>query len=175
MRNTHEIRKYFRINSLKTRLICDICEANYPIDTNLSNLKRHFAKYHQQEYYSAMQQNEERRKQIKQINQIQRKGKTTLITQNNETSVVQVPKPVQVEDFNNDDYTTEEEIVEIIESGQALTSIQNNKRKIVSEEKFVKKQKINTISLNAKDSIIDLNIQDEISFRIVGKCTLNFN
>ncbi|CAG8792208.1 3711_t:CDS:1, partial [Dentiscutata erythropus] len=68
-----------------------------------------------------------------------------------------------------------EKIVEIIESGQNLPLIQNDKRKLIIKKENVKKQKINTISLDTKDSIIDLNIQDEISFHIVGKYTLKFN
>ncbi|RIB22446.1 hypothetical protein C2G38_2173903 [Gigaspora rosea] len=69
-----------------------------------------------------------------------------LIIQNNETSVIQVPKYVQVEDFNEDDYTTEEEIEEVIE----------------------------LINLDTKNSSINLNIQDKISLRIEEKCTLKF-
>ncbi|CAG8727642.1 1654_t:CDS:1 [Gigaspora rosea] len=117
MRNTHEIHNYFHTNTLKTRLICNNCETNYPIETNLTNLKNHFAKYHKNEYQLAMSKNEEHRKQIKEINQVQRKeNSNNLIIQNNETSVVQVPKYVQVEDINEDDYTTEEEIEEVIET-----------------------------------------------------------
>ena len=87
-----------------------------------------------------MKKEEERRAQIKEINQIRRKeNSNNLITQNNETSIIQVPNPAQVEDFNEDDYTTEEEIVNIIENGQALPVIQNNKRKIVTNEKVTKK------------------------------------
>ncbi|CAG8808655.1 1101_t:CDS:1, partial [Dentiscutata erythropus] len=71
MRNTHEIRNYLHANSLNTRLICDICEANYPTNTNLTNLKNYYAKYHKQEYHLAISKNEERRKQIKQVNQLQ--------------------------------------------------------------------------------------------------------
>lgn len=176
MRNTHEIRRYFHSNIEKTKLICNICNASYFIGTCLNNLKKHFDKYHKIEYQSAMKKEEERRAQIKEINQIRRKeNSNNLITQNNETSIIQVPNPVQVEDFNEDDYTTEEEIVDIIENGQALPVIQNNKRKIVTNEKVTKKQRVNSISLDNKNSIIDFNIQDEISFRIVGKCTLKFN
>ncbi|CAG8797015.1 13686_t:CDS:1, partial [Dentiscutata erythropus] len=54
-------------------------------------------------------------------------------------------------------------IKEDIISGKTLPVVQNK------EEKIIKKQKINTIKLDAKDSIIDFNIQDEISFRIVEK------
>ncbi|CAG8720289.1 19959_t:CDS:1, partial [Racocetra fulgida] len=55
MRTPHEIRNYFRINTLKTRLICNKCEANYPIDTNLTNLKNHFEKCHNKEYHLAIE------------------------------------------------------------------------------------------------------------------------
>ncbi|KAF0544888.1 hypothetical protein F8M41_002562 [Gigaspora margarita] len=89
---------------------------------------------------------------------------------------IQVPKPTQVEDFNEDDYITEEEIEEVVASSQVfLLEVQNNKRKINDEKVVVKKQKLNLISLDTKNSIIDLNIQDEISLRISGKCTLNFD
>ncbi|KAF0481453.1 hypothetical protein F8M41_023590 [Gigaspora margarita] len=81
---------------------------------------------------------------------------------------------VQVENFNKDDYTTEEEIEEVIETNQVLLLVQSNKRKR-NEERVVKEQKISSISLNTKKSIFDLNIQDKISLRIEGKCTLNFN
>ncbi|RIB17673.1 hypothetical protein C2G38_2186739 [Gigaspora rosea] len=92
-------------------------------------------------------------KQIKEINQVQQKeNSNNLITQNNETLLVQVSNHVQVEDINKDNYMTEEEIEEVvIETNQVL------------------------LYLNAKESIIDLNIQDEISLRIEGKCILNFN
>ncbi|RIB05159.1 hypothetical protein C2G38_2047831 [Gigaspora rosea] len=177
MRNTHEICNYFHINTLKTRLICNICEAFYNIDTCLNNLKKHFFKHHKQEYHLAMSKNEEQRKQIKEINQVQRKeNPNNLITQNNETSLVQVSNHVQVEDINEDNYMTKEEIEEVvIETNQVLPLVQSNKRKGNDNKEVVKKQKISSISLNAKESIIDLNIQDEISLRIEGECTLNFN
>ncbi|CAG8569069.1 3471_t:CDS:2, partial [Dentiscutata erythropus] len=86
MRNTHEIHNYFYANTLKTCLICNLCDNNYPSNTNLTNLKNHFAKYHVNEYHN---------------------------------------------------YSPEKEIVEVIESGQALPPlVQNqNKRKIIIEEK----------------------------------------
>ncbi|KAF0356332.1 hypothetical protein F8M41_014778 [Gigaspora margarita] len=146
MRNTHEIRNYFHNNTLKTCLICNICEANYPINTNLTNLKSHFAKYHKQEFHLAISKNKERRKQIKKINYIQRqenektKNKNSLTTQNNEISVVQIPKPVQVENFNENDYTTEEETIELSETGQTLLPlICTNKRKTYEDKQNVEK------------------------------------
>jgi hypothetical protein len=177
MRNTHEIRNYFHANILKTKLVCDICDASYRINTNLSNLKKHFARYHRQTYKEILNKNEERKAQIKEINQIQRtENSNNLITQNNENSIVQIPKPVQIEDYNSDDYTTEEEIEEIIETNQILPLIQNNKRRRNNNnEEIIKKQKISSISLNANNSSIDLNIQNEMSLRVEGKCTINFN
>ncbi|KAF0491972.1 hypothetical protein F8M41_021802 [Gigaspora margarita] len=120
MRNTHEIRNYFHNNTLKTCLICNICEANYPIDTNLTNLKNHFAKYYKQEFHLAMTKNEERRKQIKKINYIQRrenektKDKNSLTIQNNEISIIQIPKPVQIENFNENDYITKKKQLKLV-------------------------------------------------------------
>ncbi|KAF0469255.1 hypothetical protein F8M41_025604 [Gigaspora margarita] len=188
MKNTHEIRNYFHTNALKTKLVCDICEASYRINTNISNLKKHFAKYHRHTYQEILRKNKERKKQIKEINQIQRQkkekeriinkninNKNKLATQNNETSIIQIPKPVQIEDYNSDDYTTEEEIIKIVENGKTLPLVQNTKRKIIDKEKIFKKQKSNSIILNTKDSIIDLNIQNKISLQISGKCTLNFD
>ncbi|KAF0465062.1 hypothetical protein F8M41_026371 [Gigaspora margarita] len=154
MRNIHKICNYFHNNALKTCLICNICEANYPIDTNLTNFKNHFAKYHKQEFHLAMTKNKERRKQIKKINFIQcrenekTKDKNSLTTQNNEISIIQIPKPVQVENFNENDYTTEEETIEISKVGQILLPpIQTNKRKIHEEEKNIKKQKEENINI----------------------------
>ncbi|CAG8510044.1 17750_t:CDS:2, partial [Dentiscutata erythropus] len=165
LRNTHEIRNYFHKNTLKTRLICNICKANYPFDTNLSNIKKYFAKYYKKEYNLAISKNEKRKKQIKEINQIQRKENSNNLTrQNNETSIIQTtPILAQIENFIEDDYITEEKIEEDIISRKTLPVVQNK------EEKIIKKQKINTIKLDAKDSIINFNIQDEISFHIVGK------
>ncbi|KAF0562274.1 hypothetical protein F8M41_000050 [Gigaspora margarita] len=146
MRNTHEIRNYFHNNTLKTHLICNICEANYPIDTNLTNLKNHFAKYHKQEFHLAMTKNEERRKQIKKINYIQRrknektKDKNSLTTQNNEISIIQIPKPVQIENFNENDYITEEETIEVSEVSQILIPL-SKKRKTYKKEQNVKNKK----------------------------------
>ena len=80
MRNVHEIRTYFHNNSLKTRTICNLCEASYPIETNLSNLKKHFASHHKQEYRQAMDKEEERRNQIKELNQ--QKEKERIVQKN---------------------------------------------------------------------------------------------
>ncbi|KAF0552294.1 hypothetical protein F8M41_022063 [Gigaspora margarita] len=132
--------------------------------------------------------NEERKKQIKEINKIEQQkkekeriinkninNKNKLATQNNETSIVQISKPVQIENYNSNDYTIEEEIIEIVENGKPLPPVQNTKKKIIDKRKFSKKQKINSIILNTKDSIIDLNIQNKISLQISGKCILNFD
>ncbi|KAF0388273.1 hypothetical protein F8M41_011062 [Gigaspora margarita] len=130
IRNTHEIHNYFYSNIEKTKLICNICNASCFIETCLNNLKKHFAKYHKIEYRSAIKKEEKRRTQIKEINQIRRKkNSNNLNTQNNKTSIIQIPKSVQVEDFNEDDYTSEEEIVDIIKNGQALPVIQIIKEK----------------------------------------------
>ncbi|CAG8816840.1 28140_t:CDS:1, partial [Dentiscutata erythropus] len=123
-----------------------------------------------------------RRKQIKQVNQLQRKeneknkNKNSLTTQNNETSIIQVPKSVRVEDFNEDDYITENEIEEVIVTGETSISVHQDvcqdivkKRKLDIDKNYSKKQKINLICLDNKDSVIELNIQDEISLKIVGK------
>ncbi|RIB17235.1 hypothetical protein C2G38_2187865 [Gigaspora rosea] len=110
-------------------------------------------------------------KKIKEINQVQQKeNSNNLITQNNETLLVQVSNHVQVEDINEDNYMTEEKIKEVvIETNQVLPLVQSNKRKKNNNKDIIKKQKISSISLNAKENIIDLNIQDEISLQIKGK------
>ncbi|KAF0333059.1 hypothetical protein F8M41_013829 [Gigaspora margarita] len=182
MRNTHEIRNYFHNNTLKTCLICNIYEANYPIDTNLTNLKNHFAKYHKQEFHLAMTKNEEKRKQIKKINYIQRrenektKDKNSLATQNNEISIIQIPKPIQIENFNKNDYITEEETIEVSEIGQTLPLIHTKKKKTYEEEQNIKKQKEKNINIIdnielTKNCQINI-IKDVIS--ISGKCKIFF-
>ncbi|KAF0554400.1 hypothetical protein F8M41_019171 [Gigaspora margarita] len=85
------------------------------------------------------------------------KNSNNLIIQNNGTLIVQVPKLVLVKNFNEVNYTTKEEIEEVIETKQVLPLVQSNKRKR-NKEKIVKKQKISSISLNTKKSVIDLNI-----------------
>ncbi|CAG8734184.1 14666_t:CDS:1, partial [Dentiscutata heterogama] len=51
----HEIRKFFHGNIDKTLIICDFCEQSYKSNTSVSNLKRHFLKYHKNEYQSILQ------------------------------------------------------------------------------------------------------------------------
>ncbi|CAG8803587.1 15498_t:CDS:1, partial [Racocetra fulgida] len=90
---------------------------NYPINTNLTNLKNYFAKHHRDLYLTVMNKHEEKSKQIKEINHQKEKEKIqknlqNLTTQNNETRIVQNLKPIQVAEFNEEDYITEEEIEE---------------------------------------------------------------
>ncbi|CAG8750056.1 22639_t:CDS:2 [Cetraspora pellucida] len=68
MRNIHPIRTYFYDNSFKTRTICNLCEASYPIDTNLTNLKNHFYKHHKTEYDLAINKHEKNKKEIQNTN-----------------------------------------------------------------------------------------------------------
>ncbi|CAG8802132.1 17654_t:CDS:2 [Cetraspora pellucida] len=68
MRNIHPIRTYFHDNSLKTRIICNRCNASYPIDTNLTNLKNHFFKHHRTEYDLAINEYEKNKKEIQKTN-----------------------------------------------------------------------------------------------------------
>src|SRR5437868_6125834 len=75
MRNTHEIHNYFHSNRLNTRLICNICEANYDLKSNLTNLKNYFEKYHNDEYQKIIEKNKERQKEIRKQNQITRQEK----------------------------------------------------------------------------------------------------
>src|SRR5690349_10212657 len=118
MRSSHEIRNYFHINNLKIRLICNICEANYLNDINLSKFKKYFAKYHKDLYLTVMAKHKEKNKQIKENNLQKEKERIHLITQNNETGI-QILKPVQVAKFNEEEnYTTKEEIEEVIKTNQ---------------------------------------------------------
>ena len=55
MPKVHEIRKFFHDNVDKTLIICDFCEQSYKSNTSVSNLKRHFSKYHKDEYQSILQ------------------------------------------------------------------------------------------------------------------------
>ncbi|KAF0514609.1 hypothetical protein F8M41_017566 [Gigaspora margarita] len=105
------------------------------------------------------------------------KDKNSLTTQNNEISIIQIPKPIQIENFNENDYITEEETIEVSEVGQTLLPlIHTKKRKIYEEEQNVKKQKekniniINNIELT-KNCQINI-IKDTIS--ISSKCKIFF-
>jgi hypothetical protein len=49
-RRLHEIRKKFYVNSDETKLICEICEQSYVINTTTTNLKKHFEKFHKDDY-----------------------------------------------------------------------------------------------------------------------------
>ncbi|KAF0511294.1 hypothetical protein F8M41_018329 [Gigaspora margarita] len=130
-----------------------------------------------------MTKNEERRKQIKKINYIQRqenektKDKNSLTTQNNEISIIQIPKPVQIENFNENDYITEEETIEVSEISQTLLPlIHTKKRKTYGEEQNVKKQKeknINIIDNIELTKNCQINIIKDI-ISISGKCKFFF-
>ncbi|KAF0412227.1 hypothetical protein F8M41_007960 [Gigaspora margarita] len=105
------------------------------------------------------------------------KDKNSLTTQNNEISVIQLPKPAQVENFNKNDYTTKKETIEINKVGQILLlPIQTNKRKTHEKEKNIKKQKEENINIIdnielTKNCQINI-IKDVIS--ISGKCKIFF-
>ncbi|KAF0543582.1 hypothetical protein F8M41_003546 [Gigaspora margarita] len=105
------------------------------------------------------------------------KNKNFLTTQNNEISIIQIPKPVQIENFDENDYITEEETIEVSEVGQTLLLlIHTKKRKTYKEEQNVKKQKEKNINIIdnielTKNCQINI-IKDTIS--ISDKCKIFF-
>src|SRR6185295_13826976 len=139
MRTLHEIRTYFHDNSLKTRTICNLYEASYSIDTNLTNPKNHFFKHHTTEYYLAMNKNEEKRKEIQKTNTFQTNNNNTLLVKNknNEKNIIKPSKHVQIQD------DTDYEIEEIVKNGKALLPIQQCKRtnNDVQNNQILEKQK----------------------------------
>jgi hypothetical protein len=60
MRSTHEIRNHFYSNNEKTKLVCNICEQSYNYKTSISNLKKHFEKYHNEDYKLIIKKNIEK-------------------------------------------------------------------------------------------------------------------
>ena len=100
MRNTHEIRNYFHSNRLNTRLICNICEANYYLKSNLTNLKNHFKNHHKDEYQKILEKNKKKQKEI-----TKQKERNTLTEQINITKYY---PSIQVEDSDITEYETEE-------------------------------------------------------------------
>ena len=174
MRTSHEIRTYFHDNFLKTRTICNLCEATYPIDTNLTNLKNYFFKHHTTEYYLAMNKNEEKRKEIQKTNTFQTNNNTLLVKNKNNETNIQPSKHVQIQD------DTDYEIEETVENDKALLPIQPCKRtnNDVQNNQILEKQKkteniinhIDNIELT-KESQIKI-IKDTIS--ISGECKIFF-
>ena len=186
MRNTHEIRNYFYSNRLNTKLICNICEANYDLKSNLTNLKNHFEKYHNDEYQKIIEKNKERQKEIRKQNQITRQEKeksrieekklnkrNTLIEQNNINTITKYYPSVQVEDGDITEYETEE----IVTSGKIRLQpeIENNELVVEREIKRprIEKEILFKSIVLEKNSSIDLNFNN-INIKINGKYILNF-
>ncbi|CAG8756530.1 5853_t:CDS:1, partial [Dentiscutata heterogama] len=90
-----------------TKIICDLCEQSYKSKTSVSNLKRHFLKYHKNEYQSILQQYFERTQRIK-----------CSLSQNKELTNL---RNVQVTE--DDEYLTEEEREEVVVSGEVLNKM----------------------------------------------------
>ncbi|CAG8504207.1 12560_t:CDS:2 [Racocetra persica] len=68
MRTIHKIQNHFKINNLKTHLICKLCEASYNFDVQTTNLKNHYAKHHQKDYQLILATEEAKKKQVKNTN-----------------------------------------------------------------------------------------------------------
>ena len=186
MRNTHEIYNYFYSNRLNTRLICNICETNYDLKSNLTNLKNHFEKYHNDEYQKIIEKNKERQKEIRKQNQITRQEKeksrieeknlnkkNTLIEQNNINTITKYYPSVQIEDKNITDYETEE----VVTSGQVRVEPEIEEGEIVIEREikrpWIEREILFKSIVLEKNSSIDL-IFNDVNIKINRKCILNF-
>ena len=49
-KGSHIIWSYFIVNSDKSKIKCNLCDQAYEYKTSVSNLKKHFEKYHNDEY-----------------------------------------------------------------------------------------------------------------------------
>ncbi|CAG8810546.1 3749_t:CDS:1 [Cetraspora pellucida] len=172
MRNIHPIQTYFHDNSLKTRTICNFCEASYPIDANLTNLKNHFYKCHTNEYYLAMNEYEKNKKEIQKNNMNQINNTFPEKNKDNELNIIKNHKHVQIRD------KTDYEVEEIIETNNV--PIKQNKRtnNEIQNNKIIKKQKIEEDIINHIDNI-ELTKESHIkivkdTILISGKCKIIF-
>ncbi|CAG8728081.1 5213_t:CDS:1, partial [Dentiscutata heterogama] len=118
----HEIRKFFHDNVDKTLIICDFCAQSYKSNTSVTNLKRHFLKYHKSEYQSILQRYLEKKQ-----NALHKKG---LIDLRNIQESVNL-RNVQVSEENIDEYITEEETEEVVSSGEVISNVVEEKEDFI--------------------------------------------
>ena len=101
----HKIWNHFHENSDKTKIVCNLCDQYYNIKfcSTITNMKWHYQKLHNKEYLEILQ------KHLTKNNQLNNNQKIITIQQEKNSEI------------NDDEYITEEELEEIVATGNIIT------------------------------------------------------
>ncbi|CAG8833618.1 6489_t:CDS:2, partial [Racocetra persica] len=104
--------------------------ASYNIDVQTTNLKNHYAKHHQKEYQTILATEEAKRNQVKKTNLKEKNiGQFFASLFENSLVIQQSIQQQQIEKINeaqDEDYFTEEEEIEVVQTSIPLTKKKKN-------------------------------------------------
>jgi hypothetical protein len=146
-KNSHPIWNHFIVNYDKTEIKCDLCNQKYNFKTSITMLKKHFEKYHNEEYKLLEKQYELRLK----------KGNNSVLKQTKE------PKATQQEaNQEQTQYDKQTKITDFISKTQNINNIDK-----VNEDNNILSKYI-TIDSGSKKQKFQISSED-MTYNITAK------